>query len=57
MSRDKSHCQELKNMLVYIFPHKATSQFYFENLFREQALNWKEIYLRKVSLDRFVRTF
>ena len=57
MSRDKSHCQELKNMLVYIFPHKATSQFYFENLFREQTLNWKEIYLRKVSLDRFVRIF
>ena len=46
-------------MLVYISPHKPTSQLYFENLFREQNLNWKEIYLlpRKASLDSYVRSF
>ena len=45
-------------MLVYISPYKPTSQLYFENLFREQNLNWKEIYLlpRKTSLDCYVRS-
>ena len=59
ISLDKLHCQELYNILVYISPHKPTSQIYFENLFREPDLNWKEIYLlpRKVSLDCYVRSF
>ena len=53
------HCRELQNIFVYTSPHKPTSQIYFENLFREQDLNWKEIYLlpRKVSLDCYVRSF
>ena len=59
ISLDKLHCRELYNILVYISPHKPTSQIYFENLFWEQDLNWKEIYLlpRKVLLDSYVRTF
>ena len=46
-------------MLVYISSHKPTCQLYFENLFREQDLNWKEIYLllRKTSLDCYVKSF
>ena len=46
-------------MLIYISPHKPTSQFYFENLLREQDLNWKEINLLplKASLDYYVRSF
>ena len=59
ISLDKLHCQELYNILVYISPHKPTSQIYFENLFRDPDLNWKEIYLvpRKVSLDCYTRSF
>ena len=59
ISLDKLHCRELQNIFVYTSPHKPTSQIYFENLFREQDLNWKEIYLlpRKVSLDCYVRSF
>ena len=38
---------------------KPTPQVHFENLFREQELNWKEIHIlpRKVSLDCNVRSF
>ena len=45
-------------MLVHISPHKQISQLYFENLFREQDLNWKKISLlpRKVSLYCYVRS-
>ena len=59
ISLDKFHCRELCNILVQISPHKPTSQIYFESLFREQDLNWKEIYLlpRKISLDCSVRSF
>ena len=59
ISLDKLNCLELYNMLVYISPHKPTSQLYFENLFRKQDLNWKEIHLllRKASLDCYVRSF
>ena len=59
ISLDKFHCQELSNMVVYISSHKPTSQLYFENLFREQDLNWKEIYLllQKVLLGCYVRSF
>ena len=59
ISLDKLHCQELYNILVYNAPHKPTSQVYFENPFRDQELNWKEIYIlpRKVSLDCNVRSF
>ena len=59
ISPDKLHCGELYNILVCISQHKSTSQIYFENLFREQDLNWKKIYLlpRKVSLDCYVRSF
>ena len=59
ISLDQLHCWELYNILVYTSPHKPTSQVYFENLFREQDLNWKEIYIlpRKVSLDCNVRSF
>ena len=44
-------------MLVYISRHKPTSQLYFENLFREQDLDWKEIYLlpQKTSFDCYFR--
>ena len=50
---DKLHCREIYNILVYTSPHKPTSQVYFENLFRKQELNWKEIYTLpwKVSID------
>ena len=53
------HSRELYNILVYISPCKPVSQAYFENLFREQELNWKDIYVlpRKVSLDCNVRSF
>ena len=53
------HSRELYNILVYISPCKPVSQAYFENLFREQELNWTEIYVlpRKVSLDCNVRSF
>ena len=59
ISLDILHCQELYNILVYISPHKPTSQIYFEHLFREPDVNWKEIYLlpRKVFLDCYVRSF
>ena len=60
ISLDKLHSREVYNILVYTSPpHKPTSQVYFENLFREQDLNWKEIYIlpRKVSLDCNVRSF
>ena len=59
ISLDKLHCPELYNILVYISPHKPISQIYFENLFREPDLNWKEIYVlpSKVSLDFYVRSF
>ena len=59
ISLDKLHCRELYNTLVYTSPHKPTSQVYFENLFRKQELNWKEIYIhpQKVSLDCNVRSF
>ena len=55
----KLHCRELYNMLVYISPHKSTSQVYFKNLFRKQELKWKEIYIlpRKVSLNCKIRSF
>ena len=42
---DKLHSQELYNILVYSSLHKPTSQAYFKNPFREQELNWKEIYI------------
>ena len=45
ISLDKLHCRELYNILVYTSPHKPTTQVYFDNLFREQELNWKEIYI------------
>ena len=46
-------------MLVYISPQKPTSPLFFENLFRKQDLNWKEIYLlpRKALLDCYVSSF
>ena len=59
ISLNKLHCRELYDVLVYTSPDKPTSHVYFENLFREQELNWKEIYIlpRKVSLDCNVRSF
>ena len=56
---DKLHCRELYNILVYASPHKPTSQVYFENLFRDQELIWKDIYLlpQKVPLDSKIRSF
>ena len=59
ISLDKLHSRELCNILVYTFPHKQTCQVYFENLFCEQELNWKEIYIlpRIASLDCNVRSF
>ena len=45
ISLDKLHYRELYNILVYTSPHKPTSQVYFENLFCERELNWKEIYI------------
>ena len=59
ISLNKLHCQELYDVLVYTSPDQPTSHVYFENLFREQELNWKEIYIlpRKVSLDCNVRSF
>ena len=59
ISLDKLHRQELYNMLVYISPHKPTSQLNPENLFREEDLNWREICLppQKASLDCYVRSF
>ena len=56
---DKLYCWELYNILVSISPNKPTSQIYFENLFREQDLNWKEIYVLpwKVSLNCYVKSF
>ena len=56
---DKLHSHELYNMLVYISPHKPTSQLYFECFFREQDLNWRDIYLfqQKTSLECYVRSF
>ena len=59
ISLDMLNSRELYNILVYTSRHKPTSQVYFENLFREQELNWKEIYIlpRKVSLDCNVRSF
>ena len=58
ISLDKLHSRELYNILVYTSPYKPISQEYFENLFREQQLNWKEIYVlsRKVTLDCNVRS-
>ena len=58
ISLDKLHSRKLYNVLVYTSPHKPTSQVYFENIFREQELNWKEIHIlpRKVSLDCNVRS-
>ena len=46
-------------IIAYTSPHKSTSQVYFENLFCEQELNWKEIYIipQKVSVDCNVRSF
>ena len=46
-------------MLVYILPHKPTSQIYFGNLFRDQGLNWKKNYLFpwKAWLGCYVRSF
>ena len=59
ISLNKLHCRELYDILVYTSPDQPTSHVYFENLFREQELNWKEIYIlaRKVSLDCNVRSF
>ena len=59
ISLNKLHSRELYDVLVYTSPDKPTSHVYFENLFREQELNWKEIYIlpRKVSLDCNVRSF
>ena len=59
ISLNKLHCRELYDVLVYTSPDQPTSLVYFENLFREQELNWKEIYIlpRKVSLDCNVRSF
>ena len=58
-SLDKLHWWELYNILVYDAPHKPTSQVYFENLFRDQDLIWKDIYLlpRKATLDSNIRSF
>ena len=55
VSLDKLRCRELYNVLVYTSLHKPTSQVYFKNLFREQELHWKEIYIlpRKVMSDHF----
>ena len=59
ISFGKLYCRKLYNILVYTSPQKTTSQIYFENLFCEQELNWKEIYILpwKVSLDCNVRLF
>ena len=59
ISLDKLYFRELYNILVYLSPHRPTSHIYFENLFREQDLYWKKIYLlsRKVLLDCYVRSF
>ena len=59
ISLDRLHCRELYSILVYISLRRPTSQIYFGNLFQEQDLNWKEIYLimQKVWLDSYVRSF
>ena len=59
ISIEKLHCRELYNILVYNSPHKPTSQTYFENIFENQEINWKDIYTlpRKVSIDCNVRSF
>ena len=59
ISLDKLYFRELYNILVYLSPHRPTSYIYFENLFREQDLYWKKIYLfpRKVLLDCYVKSF
>ena len=56
---EKLHSKELYSLLISAIEHQPTSQKYFDNLFPNIELSWKEIYLtaRKATANSYLRCF
>ena len=56
---EKLSSKELYSLLVSAIEHQTTSQKYFDNLFPNIELPWKEIYLtaRKATANSYLRCF
>ena len=56
---EKLNSKELYSLLISAVEHQPTSQKYFDNLFPNIELPWKEIYLtgRKVTANSYLRCF
>ena len=56
---EKLSSKELYSLLISTIEHQPTSQKYFDNLFPNIELSWKEIYLtaRKVTANSYLRCF
>ena len=56
---EKLDSRQLYSLLVYTNPFTPTSQKYFNELFKTENLDWKQIYLppRLVTLDSYSRSF
>ena len=58
LTLEKLNSREIYNIMINGIPHTPTSKRYFEQLFTEHILDWKEIYLlsRDVTLDCYSRS-
>ena len=52
---EKLNPRQLYPLLVYTYPYTPTSQKYFNELFKTDSLDWKQIYLlpRLITLDSY----
>ena len=59
VSLEKLNSQAIYWNLIATYNHKPTSQFYFEKLFPNITLNWRNIYLmaRKITACTYLRCF
>ena len=56
---EKLSSKELYSLLISAIEHQPTSEKYFDNLFPNIELHWKEIYLtaRKATANSYLRCF
>ena len=56
---EKLISKELYSLLISAIEHQPTSEKYFDNLFPNIELHWKEIYLteRKATANSYLRCF
>ena len=56
---EKLNSKELYSLVISVIAHQPTSQKYFDNLFPNIELPWKEIYLteRKATANSYLRCF